>query len=128
MSQPLTARNTVNFGNEINIFEKTREQIDNEINPYLKIENVGKFIIMRDDSGEAQTDMFIAYQIINEAPRGETPLITTRIMNNGQYQYIPSFGGKVKKSKTKHRKTKHRKTKHSKSKKSKKMRVNPRNK
>jgi hypothetical protein len=120
MSLRITKDNIVNYNNEINTNNLSRDQIDEQIKPYLTIKNVGKYIIFRDDSGEAQREDFIVYQIINEAPRSEPPFITTRVMNNGQYQYIPMFGGKVKKSKTKHRKTKHRKTKHRKTKKSKK--------
>jgi hypothetical protein len=114
MSLRITKDNIVNYNNEINTNNLSRDQIDEQIKPYLTIKNVGKYIIFRDDSGEAQREDFIVYQIINEAPRSEPPFITTRVMNNGQYQYIPMFGGKVKKSKTKHRKTKHRKTKKSK--------------
>jgi hypothetical protein len=115
MSLRITKDNIVNYNNEINTNNLSRDQIDELIKPYLTIKNVGKYIIFRDDSGEAQREDFIVYQIINEAPRSEPPFITTRVMNNGQYQYIPIFGGgKAKKSKTKHRKTKHRKTKKSK--------------
>jgi hypothetical protein len=114
MSLRITKDNIVNYNNEINTNNLSRDQIDERIKPYLTIKNVGKYIIFRDDSGEAQREDFIVYQIINEAPRSEPPFITTRVMNNGQYQYIPMFGGKAKKGKTKHRKTKHRKTKKSK--------------
>ena len=114
MSLPITKDNIVNYNNEINTNNLSRDQIDEQIKPYLTIKNVGKYIIFRDDSGEAQREDFIVYQIINEAPRSDPPFITTRVMNNGQYQYIPVFGGKSKKNKTKKRKSKNSKSKKSK--------------
>ena len=114
MSLPITKDNIVNYNNEINTNNLSRDQIDEQIKPYLTIKNVGKYIIFRDDSGEAQREDFIVYQIINEAPRSEPPFITTKVMNNGQYQYIPVFGGKSKKNKTKKRKSKNSKSKKSK--------------
>ena len=119
MSLPITKDNIVNYNNEINTNNLSRDQIDEQIKPYLTIKNVGKYIIFRDDSGEAQREDFIVYQIINEAPRSEPPFITTKVMNNGQYQYIPVFGGKSKKNKTKKSKSKNSKSKNSKSKNSK---------
>ena len=114
MSLPITKDNIVNYNNEINTNNLSRDQIDEQIKPYLTIKNVGKYIIFRDDSGEAQREDFIVYQIINEAPRSEPPFITTKVMNNGQYQYIPVFGGKSKKNKTKKSKSKNSKSKKSK--------------
>ena len=66
MSLPITKDNIVNYNNEINTNNLSRDQIDEQIKPYLTIRNVGKYIIFRDDSGEAQREDFIVYQIIDD--------------------------------------------------------------
>lgn len=96
-------KNIVNFYNEINIYEKSSDEIDKEIKPYLTTNNIGKYLIIRDDSGEAQTDTYMVYQIINEDKTKTTPLVS--IKKIGQ-QLIQFNGGQTTK---KYRRTRGRK-------------------
>ena len=57
-----------NLNKPIDIYDKSYDEIRNATQPYLTIDNVGKYLIFRDDnSGSgAQTDTYTAYEIINE--------------------------------------------------------------
>lgn len=115
-----------NLNNPIDMYEKTFDEIRNTTQPYLTINNVGKYIIFREDNSGAQTDTYIAYQIINEDKKN--PLVS--LSDNKKKVFIMSnYGGrplkhkknKSNKSKSNKNKSKRNKSKKSKSKKSKKV-------
>ena len=78
-----------NLNKPIDIYDKSYDEIRNATQPYLTIDNVGKYLIFRDDSGEAQTDTYIVYQIINEDPKGRYPLISLK-----EIGYDTVYGGR----------------------------------
>lgn len=82
-------KQVLNFGREINMYYKSPEEINDEVQRYLKLNNVGKYLIFRDDSGEAQTDTYIVCQIINEDPKGRYPLISLK-----EIGYDTVYGGR----------------------------------
>ena len=92
---------------EIYTLDRTREEIDAEVNRYLTLENVGKYLIFRDDDGNAQTNTYIGRKIINEAARGDQPLISLSSTQDEVELNVYNIlrGGKTKKmKKTKKRK------------------------
>jgi len=111
-----------NLNKPIDMYEKTFDEIRNATQPYLTIDNVGKYLIFRDDnSGSgAQTDTYNAYQIINEDKKN--PLVS--LSDNAKKVFImPNVGGRVfkyKKNKSKRNKSKKNKSKKNKKVKSKK--------
>jgi hypothetical protein len=106
----------------IDIYDKSYDEIRNATQPYLTIDNVGKYLIFRDDnSGSgAQTDTYTAYEIINEDKKN--PLVS--LSDNAKKVFImPNVGGRVfkhKKNKSKRNKSKKNKSKKNKKVKSKK--------
>jgi len=112
-----------NLNKPIDMYEKTFDEIRNATQPYLTIDNVGKYLIFRDDnSGSgAQTDTYTAYEIINEDKKN--PLVS--LSDNSKKVFImPNVGGRVfkhKKNKSKRNKSKRNKSKKSKSKKNKRV-------
>jgi len=112
-----------NLNKPIDIYDKSYDEIRNATQPYLTIDNVGKYLIFRDDnSGSgAQTDTYTAYQIINEDKKN--PLVS--LSDNKKKVFIMSnYGGRLlkhKKNKSKKSKSKKSKSKKSKSKKNKRV-------
>ena len=90
----LEKKKVVNFGKEINIHNKSRDEIESEINKYLIINNVGKYLIFSDDTGEKQIDEYIVYKIINEDPKNVHPLVTIKKFGTNVFLY----GGQNKKT------------------------------
>jgi hypothetical protein len=111
-----------NLNKPIDIYDKSYDEIRNATQPYLTIDNVGKYLIFRDDnSGSgAQTDTYTAYEIINEDKKN--PLVS--LSDNAKKVFImPNVGGRVfkhKKNKSKRNKSKKNKSKKNKKVKSKK--------
>jgi len=107
-----------NLNKPIDMYEKTFDEIRKTTQPYLTIDNVGKYLIFRDDnSGSgAQTDTYTAYEIINEDKKN--PLVS--LSDNSKKVFImPNVGGRVfkhKKNKSKQNKSKQSKSKQNKSK------------
>ena len=117
-----------NLNKPIDIYDKSYDEIRKSVQPYLTIDNVGKYLIFRDDnSGSgAQTDTYTAYQIINEDKKN--PLVS--LSDNAKKVFImPNIGGrllkhkknKFKKNKSKQNKSERNKSKQNKSKKNKKV-------
>ena len=95
-----------NIVDKINIFDKDPDKINREINPLLILKNVGKYILVRNDSGEAQSNVYTAYEIINEDTQTKGfPLITMKelgVIDTDNYR----TGGQTN---TKYRSSRHRK-------------------
>ena len=102
MTLNLEAKQIANFDNDISIYDTSREYIDKRIKPFLKKENIGKYIIFRDDSGEAQTDRYKARKIINETGDKSNPFITLSSKEEDVYVFSYLRGGR---SKTKYRRS-----------------------
>ena len=83
----LAKKKVVNFGKEINIHDKSTDAIESEMKEYLTINNVGKYLIFRDDTGEKQIDEFIVYKIINEDPKNIHPLVTIKEFGTNVFLY-----------------------------------------
>jgi hypothetical protein len=52
---------------EISTYEKTQKQVEDIIKPNLISENVGKYLLFRDDDGSRQIDEYIVFKIIIES-------------------------------------------------------------
>ena len=102
-----------NLNKPIDIYDKSYDEIRKSVQPYLTIDNVGKYLIFRDDnSGSgAQTDTYNAYEIINEDKKN--PLVS--LSDNAKKVFImPNIGGrllKFKKNKFNQNKSKQNKSK-----------------
>ena len=118
----------VNFREPINDTDDIPvNEIREQVTPYLTINNVGKYIIFRDDieeMGAQHQGKYRAYQIIKE-PGTNPPIISLDQDNLKTINITPTFnyGGKTKKTYRKRQllKYKKNKSKKSKSKKSKKV-------
>ena len=92
-----------NIMGTINTYDKSPYEINDEIKPYLKLENIDKYLLFRTDSGEAQTDEYTAYIIYNEGTTKQ-PLIA--IKEIGTIDTSSLYGGLTNK---KYRKSRHKK-------------------
>ncbi len=102
----LDKKQIANNNNDIDTYGKSRDYIEDKIKPFLKKENIGKYIIFRDDSGEAQTDTYKGRKIINESAEKANPFITLSSQEDEIYVLpFSSRGGKRSKKKYRIRRT-----------------------
>ena len=120
MSITFTKTNVVNYLNPIFTYEKPLDKIRAEINQYFTTENIGKYLLFRDDSGEAQTTKYTVYKILCES-KEDPPLFSIKEIGLMEVD-IPDIGqgivrhtgrdrgGKTKKKRRRIRKKNKRRT------------------